>query len=255
MSAVVACVLGVATGASGWPPPVVFDHAGDLVVEADGFRVHLVGDMLRHPDLCERVLATLRADLRAVRGVVPPEAYALLASKVPIWIEHRGAVVPGGMSGRGMVFHPSGIWLRANGLDPSRAGAVEIVRAEDYLAWRDHQPSMVLHELAHALHHLAGDEVSSRIDGAFRSAEASGVYEAVSHAGGGPARRAYALTNSREYFAEITEAYFGRNDFAPFEREELVRLDPIGAGLVGMVWDAVGRGDFSQDREPSGRAE
>ena len=38
--------------------------------------------------------------------------------------------------------------------------------------------------------------------------------------------RAYAMTNFKEYFAEDTEAYFGRNDFQPFDREELRQMDP-----------------------------
>ena len=38
--------------------------------------------------------------------------------------------------------------------------------------------------------------------------------------------RAYALTTPQEYFAEGTEAFFGRNDFFPYDRAELRRHDP-----------------------------
>ena len=39
--------------------------------------------------------------------------------------------------------------------------------------------------------------------------------------------KAYAMTNPMEYFAESTEAFFSRNDFFPFTRDE------FGLWLVG----------------------
>jgi len=42
----------------------------------------------------------------------------------------------------------------------------------------------------------------------------------------GGKRKHYALTNEREFFAEMTEAYFGMNDFAPFNRGELLAQEP-----------------------------
>jgi dipeptidyl-peptidase-4 len=39
-----------------------------------------------------------------------------------------------------------------------------------------------------------------------------------------------------EYFAEATEAYFGKNDFFPFNREELKAHDPLMHDLVGKLW-------------------
>ena len=52
----------------------------------------------------------------------------------------------------------------------------------------------------------------------------------------GSMRRAYAMNNHREYFAEITEAYFGTNDFYPFNRAELARHDPEGFELMERIW-------------------
>jgi hypothetical protein len=48
--------------------------------------------------------------------------------------------------------------------------------------------------------------------------------------------RAYALTNDREYFAETTEAFFGRNDFFPFDRAELERADPAACEMLRQAW-------------------
>jgi predicted esterase len=44
------------------------------------------------------------------------------------------------------------------------------------------------------------------------------------------------LTNAQEFFAELSESYFGRNDFFPFDREELERHDPESARLVRGLW-------------------
>ena len=49
--------------------------------------------------------------------------------------------------------------------------------------------------------------------------------------------RAYALTNPQEYFAECTEAYFSRNDFYPYNREELMQHDADVAVLLEQLWD------------------
>ena len=37
-------------------------------------------------------------------------------------------------------------------------------------------------------------------------------------------------------FAELTEAYFVRNDFFPFNREELRQYDPVGYAMIESVW-------------------
>ncbi len=48
--------------------------------------------------------------------------------------------------------------------------------------------------------------------------------------------RHYALTDPKEFFAEMTEAYFGTNDFFPFVRAELQRSDPETFALLEEIW-------------------
>ena len=50
--------------------------------------------------------------------------------------------------------------------------------------------------------------------------------------------KAYAATNQEEYFAELTEAYFGQNDWFPHNREELRNYDPRGYKMIEEVWSA-----------------
>ena len=60
-------------------------------------------------------------------------------------------------------------------------------------------------------------------------------YESVLRYDGNRAR-AYALSNDQEYFAELTEAYFGTNDFYPFVRAEVLHHDPEAAKLLKELW-------------------
>jgi hypothetical protein len=42
--------------------------------------------------------------------------------------------------------------------------------------------------------------------------------------------------NHKEYFAETTEAFFGRNDFEPFDQAALREFDPDMFHLLKTIW-------------------
>ena len=46
------------------------------------------------------------------------------------------------------------------------------------------------------------------------------------------------MANPMEFFAENTEAFFCRNDFFPFTRDELKRYDPETFALVEKLWSS-----------------
>ena len=48
--------------------------------------------------------------------------------------------------------------------------------------------------------------------------------------------KAYAMSNHKEYFAESTEAFFGKNDFFPFDRAELEKHDPGVIEVLKKAW-------------------
>jgi Mlc titration factor MtfA (ptsG expression regulator) len=62
--------------------------------------------------------------------------------------------------------------------------------------------------------------------------------------------RHYALTNPMEFFAEMTESYFGANDFFPFNRAELKEAEPEIYALLRDIWETppVGRGAPVEDK-------
>lgn len=198
-----------------------------------GFKV------LMHPGIASlpadrqgRLRTVLAYDLETIARTIPPPSLAAVRT-ITIAINHDAPP-----RARGACFHPSAGWLVANGLDKEREGCVEILSIDDYLDWRSIQPAMVFHELAHGYHWLLGFGRSD-VQGAFDAAVSSrSLYLQVAHtlSQGGPGQKAYALTNAQEYFAELSEAYFLRNDIYPFVRDELLSYDPAGAEVVDRLW-------------------
>jgi dipeptidyl-peptidase-4 len=180
-------------------------------------------------ELGSRALALLQVKLFEVLHVLPDEVAPKLQS-VPIWVE-----VDNDRQGPGACYHPSGDWLRDNGFDDRKAKAVEICRADNFVNWSHDQPSMLLHELAHAFHDQQLGFEEARIKAAYESAREAGIYDDVLRISGVHCR-AYAMENHKEYFAELTEAYFGTNDFYPFVRAELKEHDPAAYELLSEIW-------------------
>ena len=136
-----------------------------------------------------------------------------------------------------MQYHPNRRWLVDNGYDPSLAKVVHIPDASRMVRLlRDYaQPAVVLHELAHAWHDQVIGFNNPEVREAHRIFVESGKFARVLHMSGRQ-RKHYALTNHKEYFAEMTEAWFGTNDFYPFIRPELKEVSPETAKLMQLIW-------------------
>jgi len=135
----------------------------------------------------------------------------------------------------GAQYHPSATWLENNGYPTHWARSIQITNTDSYLSWAELKPATVLHELAHAWHHQVVGYGDPAIAEAYASAMASGRYDSVEYAGGGTSE-AYATLDDREYFAELTEAWFWENDFYPFVRDDVIEFDPLGAEVVEASW-------------------
>lgn len=99
-------------------------------------------------------------------------------------------------------------------------------------------PYLLLHELSHAYHDRILGFDQKEITTAFKKAAASGSYDNVKRFTGNKiiTDKAYAMSNHKEYFAELTEAYFGKNDFFPFTNAELKVHDPAGFAAIEKAW-------------------
>lgn len=136
-----------------------------------------------------------------------------------------------------MQYHPSADWLRNNGYSEDLAKCVHLPDAGRFASPKHHQqqPWAVLHELAHAYHDQVLDFEHAEIKAAWERFRDSGQYEQVLHIDGQNMKH-YALTNQKEFFAEMSEAYFGLNDFYPFHRAELRRAEPELFELLEKIW-------------------
>jgi len=179
-------------------------------------------------ELGTKALALLDQKLAEIARAVPERACAALR-KVPIWLGVDDGRAPCSE------YHPSAEWLKSHGYNPDKAKGVEIGNATRFLEWSVDQPAMVLHELAHAYHDRVLGFDDPAILAAYRTAIEGHRYDRVRHMSG-KVERAYALVDPQEYFAEGTEAYFGRNDFYPFNRSELERHDPELFAILRRVW-------------------
>jgi hypothetical protein len=137
-----------------------------------------------------------------------------------------------------MQYHPSAGWLKAHGYSTELAKCVHLPRAADLATKRNirEQPWAILHELAHAYHDQVLGFDEPRIRKAYTTYKKSGHGDKVLRHDGRHVPH-YALTNPMEFFAEMTEVYFGVNDFFPFNRAELREAEPEIHALLREIWD------------------
>jgi hypothetical protein len=179
--------------------------------------------------LGDQALELIEVKLYDINRAVPQAALEKL-HQIPIWVEFKHPRHPCAC------YHPDRKWLVENAFNPEKVASVEISNAATFLKWTHEQPSMLLHELTHGYHHrFLGGYDNPEIAAVYRRAVESKSYESVLHWDGKMAR-AYALNNPQEYFAELTEAWFGANDFYPFVRAEVIQHDPEGAKLLRKLW-------------------
>ena len=231
------CMSRVAAGADERPeardePAKPTGRAGRTV---EGWTVRVDDRLLRPPNEEEgdRALKLLEANLANIRSVVAPDRLAKLRA-VPIVLD----LTHGGL--KSMQYHPSADWLKENGYSTELARCVHIPVAAEFTDARNNneQPWAVLHELSHAYHDQVLGFDEARVREVYEHYKASGRGESVLHIGG-RRQRHYALTDQKEFFAEMSEAYFGANDFFPFNRAELRESEPEIYRLMRDVWGPV----------------
>ena len=200
-----------------------------------GWTVHVSTRLVLEDGLAlEKAMQLLRSQLDEIVRVIPAKALAELRS-VPLYVNPKYP-----RSCPRAEYHPGADWLRENGRDPEMERAVEFTNVSVFEAESRRMPNFTLHELAHAVHDRVLGFENPEISAAFEKAKASGKYDRVQRQdaeGRKRLDRAYAMTNAKEYFAECTEAYFSRNDFFPFTREELKQHDPEMFHLLERLWN------------------
>ncbi|NTX03503.1 MULTISPECIES: RICIN domain-containing protein [Myxococcus] len=183
--------------------------------------------------LTEKALVLLAAQLKEVIRIVPAGPVAQLR-KVTLWLSPPYPNEP-----EAARYHAGDVLLRRSGRSLTMLKSIEFTNVLIFEKETRRMPIFVLHELSHAYHdHVLGEHAG--IEAAYARARENKSYDCVERWRGPEVpitfERAYAMTDDWEYFAETSEALFGRNDYYPFTREDLARHDPGMLALLQQVW-------------------
>jgi putative heme-binding domain-containing protein len=208
--------------------------ASHTVRTLEGWTVRVDNRLLQGPNaaLGTEALRFLEHKLSDIKAVMPADNLRKLQAVVIVLDLSHGNLTA-------MQYHPSAGWLKRNGYSTDLAKCVHLPRAADLSTKRNiaEQPWVILHELAHAYHDQVLSFDEPRIKEAYEKFKQSGRGENVLHYNGRRSRH-YALTNHKEFFAEMTEAYFGVNDFFPFNHAELQEHHPEIFALLRDIWES-----------------
>jgi hypothetical protein len=201
--------------------------------QIEGWTVRIDDRLLAPPHdvLGARTLKLLEAKLADITYVVAKERLEQLRAVTIVLDLTHGEL-------RSMQYHPDAGWLESHGYARDLEKCVHIPEAADLPTPRSihEQPWVVLHELAHAYHDQVLGFDEPRIREAYERFKAGGHGDAALLYNGQRVRH-YGLTDHKEFFAEMTESYFGMDDFFPFNRAELMTAEPEIYELMRTIWE------------------
>lgn len=182
-----------------------------------------------------RAIRLLTARLVAIEAVVPEKPLQQLR-RFPIQLDLTHGEL------WNMQYHPSKDWLTNHGYSATLEKTVHIPKAEYFLSPYENlrQPTAVLHELAHAYHDQVLGFDHPKVEAAWNQFRSQPKFQKVLTNPHGR-RQHYALTDAKEFFAEMTECYFGVNDFFPFVSGELKEEAPEIFALMEEIWGPLPR--------------
>jgi len=208
---------------------------GHVARDIEGWKV-LVDSRLTEPTHeaeLSRALEFLSSRLFDIKVLVAPDNVQKLQQVSIVLDLTHGKLRP-------MQYHPDADWLEENGYSTNLVKCVHIPVLAGLITARNinQQPMVILHELAHAYHDQVLGFEEPRILKAFEAYRKSGNGDKALLYNGTRVRH-YGLTDQKEFFAEMTEAYFGMNDFFPFNRAELMTAEPEIFYLMQAIWGPV----------------
>ncbi|MGO9114127.1 MAG: hypothetical protein ACLP9L_33350 [Thermoguttaceae bacterium] len=216
-------------GAADWEPVPGYKYRSIL-----GFNVLVSNTVLEEQARSterRKPLEVLELEFSMLVHELPPRAVELLR-QILFWVEWDKIENTPGAGQRATAVYHAGNNLKHRYAYTSaesfvKSNAVEILTMKALC--QEHQGDdhrMVLfHEVTHAVHHHLFDFDNPTIKMAYRNAMERHLYQDK-----------YASTDEKEYFAEVSCAYFNHLNYEPKTREELKRYDPVGYHLMELTW-------------------
>jgi hypothetical protein len=184
------------------------------------FEVMIHTKILEDEKLGHAIKMETARQLHHIEKSIPAEPLKVLR-QVKVWIVKHGE--PNESSA---TYHPDARWLRDNGYNPDMAGGIGVPDAQRFLEFsKTKHFNILLHEMAHAYEFKAIGPENPELKAAYQRALNAGLYKDT-----------YYSHSHHEYFAELTEAYFGKNDYFPKTREEAKQYDPAGVEFLERAW-------------------
>lgn len=222
---------------SGKSPPRMKPDAipGYTVQYIEGFACIISQETLKNNDNAEfkrKPTEVLEHELKTIVGLFPDKALNLLRN-VPIWVEWNEDVkMSNGRGGSALAVYYGGhqASMLSSGRNPLKAKCVTILRMVGLT--KEHQPNrdsgrcVILHEIAHAIHHQLVGYENPQVKAAYKQAMERKLYDP----------KMYIATNEAEFFAEATCSFFDQLSYYPHNRVELKKHDPQTYKLMEAVW-------------------
>ena len=213
---------------------------GFYTIEHEGFQFK-IREEVYETTAAQSAMDLLKKNLTEINQLLPESALKVM-KKNPIWLEKD-------LTDGAAWYHNSKDWLASQGYMTEKWHCVELCNYVHYVSWtKQNQPYMVLHELCHLYHDqaLTGGFENLDVKAAYNHAMSAGLYvntayrldknTLIEHYDDYYHQKVYATNNCMEYFSEICEAYWGENDYYPFNYEDLKAYDEQGFALMEKVW-------------------
>lgn len=197
--------------------------------KASGFTLYIAPDVAAQGKQSRAALSLLRTKLADATKALPQPAVAEL-SKVAIFVESKS------QSETCVGYHPAVETLSPTQVNPDKAQAIEIGALSCFFEKANgDEPMVLVRELALAYQDRVLGWDLPEINAVWQRARKSGRYDLVPYVTGGMLPPP-SMASPQFFFAETSESLFGKNDFFPFHREDLVRYDSDACAAVAKAW-------------------
>lgn len=183
----------------------------------------------------------IKEDLDHIVSIIPEDALTVMRKR-PIWMERNNT-----HNSSAAWYHTWEGYPESIGDLKEKGKCVEITNYDYYISWSDiNQPLMLLHELCHLYHDQGlGGESNKTINEAYQNAKDKELYKTgwyrnnTNHTSQNQWTKTtdvYCIKTVWEYFAEMCEAYWGENDYYPFNKEQLKEHDAVAFAMMESIW-------------------
>lgn len=220
----------------------VVDEYGYATFSHAGFQFKIKESVINTPE-AQIAMQHMRDDLDKIVSIIPEEALKVMRSR-PIWMEENNT-----HNRSAAWYHTSADYPASIGDIPAKGKCLEITNYNKYVSSTAmNQPFMVLHELCHLYHDQAlGSFGNQEIQAAYLNAKSRHLYDTYyrryslddlqgTEYKADETNHVYCLNDSFEFFAEMSEAYWGGNDYFPYNYEQLKAFDSTAFALMEKIW-------------------